>query len=499
MQLAGCWCLLQLVSGVNLEEWLPLSSSPRVFVRDNFLNKAECDHLRTLALQSGRFRSAFVSNDARSSNAGQAFHRDAQIRGNTHLYLESEDEAASSTLQDVLERMHLAARMPPDSGEKLQIARYRPGERYEMHHDSGPEVGLARPATLIVYLNDVEAGGETIFPLSREVLLQCRPVHHADADGHSRFGIENCCNLRLPELLRVAPREGRAVLFFNHHLLGEKDVRAVHASCPVLSGEKWLAQRWFRFESHFGTASASNMASKALCLDRRCSADGEREQGGILTTMLRARPRVYMFDHALTPDENSRLSSWAASMQPPVAPGQMLEVPQTTGHQDQVLLEQLRKRMHELARVPYADPYEASVTLTRSRAEGLPALEVDHSSEPLVMVLFLHENTSTGTSESDAVGQRPGSLVLPLGICATPAECCGAAGARMQPGPLQVLPKAGRAVLVALRRLDGAPDALASLGAPRSSFVKMDQNWIETGPKLDQNWIATICCFARDV
>ena len=34
MQLAGCWCLLQLVSGVNLEEWLPLSSSPRVFVRE---------------------------------------------------------------------------------------------------------------------------------------------------------------------------------------------------------------------------------------------------------------------------------------------------------------------------------------------------------------------------------------------------------------------------------------------------------------------------------
>ena len=40
-----------------------------------------------------------------------------------------------------------------------------------MHHDSGPEVGRARPATLLVYLNDGENGGEIIFPLTREMLF----------------------------------------------------------------------------------------------------------------------------------------------------------------------------------------------------------------------------------------------------------------------------------------------------------------------------------------
>ena len=40
-----------------------------------------------------------------------------------------------------------------------------------MHHDSGPEVGRARPATLLVYLNDVENGGEIIFLLTREMLF----------------------------------------------------------------------------------------------------------------------------------------------------------------------------------------------------------------------------------------------------------------------------------------------------------------------------------------
>ena len=32
-----------------------------------------------------------------------------------------------------------------------------------------------------------------------------------------------------------------------------------------------------------------------------------------------------------------------------------------------------------------------------------------------------------------------------------------------------------------------------------ASFMKLNQNWIETGPKLDQDWIATIRVFACNI
>jgi hypothetical protein len=40
--------------------------------------------------------------------------------------------------------------------------RYLPGELYSFHHDTDTEV--ARVLTFLVYLTDVEEGGETIFP-----------------------------------------------------------------------------------------------------------------------------------------------------------------------------------------------------------------------------------------------------------------------------------------------------------------------------------------------
>ncbi|HTJ43841.1 MAG TPA: 2OG-Fe(II) oxygenase [Kofleriaceae bacterium] len=82
----------------------------------------------------------------------------------------------------------------------LRIYRYEEGERFGLHHDQSylRDDGARSLLTLLVYLNDVEAGGETEFPEQGRVIV---------------------------------PRAG-AALWFQHMLL--------HAGRPVVRGVKYV-------------------------------------------------------------------------------------------------------------------------------------------------------------------------------------------------------------------------------------------------------------------
>ncbi len=92
-----------------------------------------------------------------------------------------------------------------DLGYNLQ--RYRPGEYYQWHVDSGPGEFMARQLVALWYLNGVEAGGETEFALQ-------------DA--------------------KVTPEEGKLVLFppFWTH---------IHRAVTVEKGVKYIATTWLCF------------------------------------------------------------------------------------------------------------------------------------------------------------------------------------------------------------------------------------------------------------
>jgi prolyl 4-hydroxylase len=111
--------------------------------------------------------------------------------------------------------------IPAENGEGIQLLRYRPGAQHTPHFDflssaieknrKSIERSGQRIATLIMYLNNVEAGGETLFVESG---------------------------------LSVLPRKGNALYFQYGNRLGQTDAASAHAGTPVRAGEKWIATKW---------------------------------------------------------------------------------------------------------------------------------------------------------------------------------------------------------------------------------------------------------------
>jgi hypothetical protein len=118
-------------------------------------------------------------------------------------------------------RMCTAARVGLTQAEHLTVLRYEPGQEYRPHRDYRPPSSLEqdhpesgnRLRTICVYLNHVEAGGETEFPIAGAV---------------------------------ISPQPGRAVIFDNLFPDGRPDPDSLHAGLPVQRGEKWLATLWLR-------------------------------------------------------------------------------------------------------------------------------------------------------------------------------------------------------------------------------------------------------------
>jgi prolyl 4-hydroxylase len=129
-------------------------------------------------------------------------------------------------------RFSQVAGLPVENGEGLQILFYPALAQFPPHFDflqpsnAANQHSIARSgqrvSTLIAYLNDVEDGGETTFP---------------------RAG------------WTVFPKRGSAVYFEYCNSRGQVDPRTLHAGCPVLRGEKWIATKWMR-ERRFVPAAA---------------------------------------------------------------------------------------------------------------------------------------------------------------------------------------------------------------------------------------------------
>lgn len=183
---------------------------PRVVVMGGLLADDECDALIGLARQRLQRSETFMLDEGVSQ-----VH---EARTSEGMFFTRGENALCQRIEA---RLATLCAWPVEFGEGLQILRYGPGAQYKPHFDYfDPEKpgtagilanGGQRVASIVMYLNNPVAGGETTFP---------------DAG------------------FNIAPIKGNAVFFSYdrpHPMTGTR-----HGGAPVLAGEKWVATKWLR-------------------------------------------------------------------------------------------------------------------------------------------------------------------------------------------------------------------------------------------------------------
>ncbi|PID20302.1 2OG-Fe(II) oxygenase [Sporosarcina sp. P3] len=174
---------------------------PLVVVLGNMLSDEECDELIRL------------STDKMKRSKIGITHAENEIRTSSGMFIEEPDNLIALRIE---KRIEAVMSIPIEHGERLQVLHYLPGQEYKAHHDffsAASHVTNNRISTLVMYLNDVEQGGETYFP-------------------HLK--------------LSITPQKGMAVYFeyfYTDPLLNDL---TLHGGAPIELGEKFVATQWMR-------------------------------------------------------------------------------------------------------------------------------------------------------------------------------------------------------------------------------------------------------------
>jgi prolyl 4-hydroxylase len=190
-------------------------SDPLVWVVDDFVTQVEREHIvdiaakRMTAAKVSRFGANELSEKRTGSVAWVKHDQTPIVRG-------------------LVKRVGTLLGVPTNHSESLQVIHYGETQEYRPHYDAwdietakGREktaIGGNRAVTVLMYLNEVEAGGGTIFP-----------------------------NLDI----EVDAVPGRMCIF--HDLAADssnRHVDSLHGGTPVLAGEKWACNLWFREERY---------------------------------------------------------------------------------------------------------------------------------------------------------------------------------------------------------------------------------------------------------
>jgi prolyl 4-hydroxylase len=180
-----------------------------LYTIDDFLNEEECQHIIEL-----------MQHDLRPSTITDENQPDKYFRTiNTFDFINSNDPLAAEI--DI--RISRMLGINPSFSEAIQGQIYDVGEEFKAHTDwftpgtdefqqHAGQRGQ-RSWTFMIYLNDVEAGGETEFVEIGET---------------------------------ITPKAGKAVFWNNLHPDGQPNQDTMHHALPVKKGSKAVITKWFR-------------------------------------------------------------------------------------------------------------------------------------------------------------------------------------------------------------------------------------------------------------
>jgi prolyl 4-hydroxylase len=128
-----------------------------------------------------------------------------------------------SFVQKIQRRIDDLLGIPGENAETVQGQRYLPGQEFKQHFDwfdterdywkAEVDRGGQRSWTAMVFLNPVEAGGATYFPL----------LH-----------------------MSIEPRPGALLIWNNSNEAGDPNEWTLHAGMPVETGTKYIITKWYR-------------------------------------------------------------------------------------------------------------------------------------------------------------------------------------------------------------------------------------------------------------
>ena len=175
-----------------------IHTNPPIYEIDNFFDSELCDDYIKRAQSLG---------EKRESQTFSTQYGVSSVRTSTtwyHLYKQ---------VPEMLLRIREILNIPIERYEEPQIVRYEMGQQFTWHYDALPaslakKTSGQRIATVLIYLNTVEAGGATAFK---------------DLN------------------IRVKPEKGKALIFFPCSLDGVPDDRTMHAG-QISFDTKWIAQ-----------------------------------------------------------------------------------------------------------------------------------------------------------------------------------------------------------------------------------------------------------------
>ena len=189
-----------------------LCDDPKIFIIDNFITENECDHLMSIG-------KSYLMNSMVSDNSG-GFISKGRTSKTSWIDLDK-DNITNEISKNISDLVNISI----ENSEKFQLVYYNINNEYRQHYDSWDHDGCEktlrcmkyggpRILTALLYLNNVEEGGTTYF---------------------TKLDID------------IKPEKGRLLIFenvyknsINKHLLSE------HAGKPIIKGEKYIVNLWFR-------------------------------------------------------------------------------------------------------------------------------------------------------------------------------------------------------------------------------------------------------------